>query len=219
MLLFNGIISSILLCLVVVYLIYCVPKNTLNIRNEKEASKKLPLLYSTFVSLSSIFARISIQNRLTSQGMQHANQLKIQLKYMQIIALCCHLGSELPERSIILRVCLLRFFVWDAAAGGSAIINRLLHTNSVRKLLASAALVVSAAFPLAAEAQYGYSSGSYFGWGRAPSTQTYQRNNGYSSGSYFGSPRPSTPSYGSSYGSGMNYRGLGVRDCSKYIRC
>jgi len=90
---------------------------------------------------------------------------------------------------------------------------------TLNKLLAAGFLVASAAFPLSAEAQYGYSSGSYFGWGRAPSTQTYQRGNGYSSGSYFGSPRPSTPSYGSSYGSGINYRNLGVRDCSKYISC
>jgi hypothetical protein len=91
-----------------------------------------------------------------------------------------------------------------------------LASGKLKKLLASAALIASAAFPLAAEAQYGWSSGSYYGWGRQPSTQTYQRGNGWGSGSYFGSPR--TPSYGSS-GGGMNYRGMGIRDCSKYIRC
>ena len=87
----------------------------------------------------------------------------------------------------------------------------------VRKLLTAGVLVASASFPLTAQAQYGWSSGSYYGWGRQPSTQTYQRGNGWGSGSYFGSPR--TPSYGSSYGSGTNYRNLGVRDCSKYISC
>jgi hypothetical protein len=150
--------------------------------------------------------------------MQNTNQLKKQLKYRKT-ARCHNSARKKPGRSIFLRVNLLRFFMGNAVMGGSAIINCLLHTHRLKKLLASVALVASTAFPLAAEAQYGWSSGDYFGWGRAPSTQTYQRGNGWGSGSYYGSPRPRTPSYGSSYGSGMNYRGLGVRDCSKYIRC
>jgi len=93
---------------------------------------------------------------------------------------------------------------------------------NLKKLLAAGFLVASAAVPLSAEAQYGYSSGSYFGWGRAPSTQTYQRSNGWSSGSYFGSPRPSSgysSGGGSSYGGLGGYRNLGVRNCSVYVRC
>lgn len=97
-----------------------------------------------------------------------------------------------------------------------------LSRMTLKKLIAAAVVVASASLPMAAEAQYGYSSGDYFGWGRGPRTQTYQRSNGWSSGSYFGSPRRSTgyPSGGSSsYGGLGGYRNLGVRDCSVYIRC
>lgn len=93
---------------------------------------------------------------------------------------------------------------------------------TLKKLIAAAVVVASASLPMAAEAQYGYSSGDYFGWGRGPRTKTYQRSNGWSSGSYFGSPRRSTgyPSgRSSSYGGLGGYRNLGVRDCSVYIRC
>lgn len=87
-----------------------------------------------------------------------------------------------------------------------------------RFVLASLGITAFAlgAAPSIAQSYNGYGSGSYFGGGNTrPSNNTIQKGNGYGSGDYFGMPRTNpSPTYDT-----PNYRGLGVRDCSKYISC